>query len=363
MKSTIFALSACLALTTPAWADQPDYYPSDYGKMVEAAKAEGRVVLYITLDPYAVTPFVSEFEAMYPGIKVEVNSMSSAPMHSRFISEEAAKGATADIMISSGMDLQVQLVNDGHALAYESAELSHIPKWASWNNQAYSVTIDPVIFVYNKGFLTPEQVPQSYAQIPEVLAKNADTYRGRIALGDVDRGGVPLLFGIMGSVTDPNYWDIFGAVGKLKPNFIPGSSAVIESVSSGENILSLNQMGAYVLPVIEKNPDVAMVLPSDYTLGNSRVMFIAKSTPHPNASKLFVDFMLSKRGQTVLMNGSKMYPIREDIEGPYTAKSLMATLGTAFRPIPLSPELLANLDPKRRTEFIERWKRTLTGKN
>jgi iron(III) transport system substrate-binding protein len=261
------------------------------------------------------------------------------------------------------MDLQMQLIHDGHALSYESPELAHIPKWASFNNLGYAVTVDPVIFVYNKAYLKPDQVPKSYAQITDILAKNADTYRGRIAIGNPDRGGVPLLFGIEGLKIDPKYWDEFAEIGKLKPNFITGSSDVIESVSSGENIISFNQTGAYVLPYMEQNPDLDMVLPSDYTLGNSRVMFIAKSSPHPNATKLLLDYLLSKRGQTILMTKSKMYPIREDVDGPYTAKALADQLGPALHPIALNEDLLKNLAPDTRGPFIERFEHLVAGKN
>ena len=90
MKRTLLAIAISMAVSASAWAQQrPDYYPANYDDIVKAGKAEGQVSLYITLDTYATAPFVKDFEAMYPGIKVQVTSMSSGQMHSRFISEEA----------------------------------------------------------------------------------------------------------------------------------------------------------------------------------------------------------------------------------------------------------------------------------
>ena len=48
------------------------------------------------------------------------------------------------------MDLQIKLVNDGYAQTYVSKEIAHIPDWAIWKDEAYAVTAEPIVIVYNK---------------------------------------------------------------------------------------------------------------------------------------------------------------------------------------------------------------------
>src|SRR5215471_4612364 len=98
-----------------AAAQAPQGYPADYGKIVEAGKKEGKVVIYATTDAVAANPLVKDFQALYPGIQVEYSDLNSTELYNRFIAEAAANNGTADVLWSSAMDLQVKLVADGLA--------------------------------------------------------------------------------------------------------------------------------------------------------------------------------------------------------------------------------------------------------
>ena len=88
-----------------AFAQIPAGYPADYAKTIEAAKKEGKLVVYGATDTKAAEPLIKDFSALYPGIKVEYNDMNTTELYNRFISETAAGGATADVLWSSAMDL------------------------------------------------------------------------------------------------------------------------------------------------------------------------------------------------------------------------------------------------------------------
>ena len=68
--STVIA-ATFLAFGTAAQAQTPEGYPADYAKIVEAAKKEGKVVVYATTDAVAANPLIKDFETLFPGIKVE----------------------------------------------------------------------------------------------------------------------------------------------------------------------------------------------------------------------------------------------------------------------------------------------------
>ena len=52
----------------------------------------------------------------------------------------------------------------------------------------------------------------------------------------------------------------------------------------------------------------------------SRVAFISKQAKNPNAAKLFLDYLLSKRGQDIIANQAELYSLRADVEGEATVK-------------------------------------------
>ena len=92
-------------------------------------------------------------------------------------------------------------------------------------------------------------------------------------------------------------------------------------------------------------------------------MFIGEKAPHPNAAKLWVDYLLSKRGQTVLAQRANLPSVRTDVEGANTASALASALGSSAKPIPLGSELVATFgDQKRRLAFIKQWQQAFGSK-
>src|SRR5579862_6039485 len=91
-------ISTALIFGTGVQAQVPQGYPADYAKTVEAAKKEGKVVIYSTTDAASSNPLVKDFEALYPGIKVEYSDLNSTELYNRFIAEAAANNGTADVL-------------------------------------------------------------------------------------------------------------------------------------------------------------------------------------------------------------------------------------------------------------------------
>ena len=104
---------------------------------------------------------------------------------------------------------------------------------------------------------------------------------------------------------------------------------------------------------------MGLVLPKDYTLAFSRVAFISKTARNPNAAKLFLDYILSKRGQTVMSEKSLVYSLRSDVPGNITAAGLTKDLGKALKPIDVNTDILAGLEQNKRLEFMKQWQAAL----
>ncbi len=90
---------------------------------------------------------------------------------------------------------------------------------------------------------------------------------------------------------------------------------MLEKVSSGEHLLGYNVLGSYALTRAKKDPALGVVLPKDYMLVLSRVIFIGKNAKNPNAAKLWVDYILSQRGQKIIGSDVELFSIRNDIDG------------------------------------------------
>ena len=358
-KLSRFAFALCVTLLAgSAMAQSPAGYPADYAKLVAAAKQEGKVVIYAATDTAAANPLIKDFEALYPGVSIEYSDMNTTELYNRVISEKAAGGSSADVMWSSSMDLQIKLVNDGYALAYKSPETPKLPDWAVWKDEAYGTTYEPIVFVYNKRLLKAEEVPQSHAELTRFLVERTDRLKGKVTSYDIEKSGVGFLLITQDAKTNSAFWDMAKAFGTVGARYQSSSGTMMERIGSGENLIGYNVFGSYALLRAKKDPSIGIVMPKDYTLVMSRIMFISRSAKNPNAAKLWLDYILSKRGQTIIANQSELGAVRADVEGDLTASGLAKTLGSALKPIVVGPGLLTYLDQAKRLEFIKQWQQT-----
>ncbi|MDB5823706.1 MAG: iron transporter substrate-binding protein [Herminiimonas sp.] len=363
-RHPIAAACGALALLVAcaAQAQTPAGYPADYAKIIEGAKKEGKLVIYSATDSKAAEPLIKDFSALYPGIKVEYNDMNSTEVYNRFISEAAAGGATADVMWSSAMDLQVKLVSDGYALAYKTPEGGALPSWANWKDSAYGTTFEPAVFVYNKRLVPAEDVPATHADLEKLLTTKKDKYQGKITTYDIEKAGVGFTFITNDLAANPKFWDFAKALGSAGVRVQSSTGTMLERISSGENLIGYNMLGSYALSRAKKDPSIAISFPKDYTLVLSRVMFINKAAKDMNAAKLWLDYILSKRGQTVIANDSQLFSIRADVKGETTSAELTKQLGAALKPMPVGPQLLQYLDQTKRLAFLKQWKEATSKK-
>jgi iron(III) transport system substrate-binding protein len=154
----------------------------------------------------------------------------------------------------------------------------------------------------------------------------------------------------------PGLKDIEKGFGATGYRVYSSTGNMLEKVSSGEHLLGYNVLGSYALVRSKKDPNLGVQLPKDYTLVLSRVMFIGKAAKNPNAAKLWVDYILSQRGQKLIGSDVELFSIRDDVDAEYTAAKLNKQMGGTVKPIPVSAEITQMLDSKKRLEFLGAWK-------
>ena len=259
------------------------------------------------------------------------------------------------------MDLQMMLVRDGHAARYASPEAEHLPAWARWRDQAWGTTFEPVVFVYNKKLVAESEVPRDRAALAKLLTDRADKYAGKVAMFDIAKSGVGYLFAAQDDAQCNHLAALLQALGRAGVQEAGGTGEMLAKVNAGEYLLGYNVMGAYALARGGADlSSLGVVLPRDYTLVLSRVMFISKHAKHPNAAKLWADYVLSQRGQKIIGDAIELFAVRDDVDTRYSAATLRQRIGSAARPIPVHPKIAAPLDDKQQRDLIVGWKTALT---
>jgi iron(III) transport system substrate-binding protein len=355
--SAAFAALALACLAPVASAGPPDGYPSNYGAIVSAARDEGKVVVYSTTDLSAVAALIRDFEQAYPGVRVDYNDLNSAELHNRYLAETAAHTPSADVLWSSAMDLQMKLANDHYAARYRSPELAWLPEWAIWRDEAFGTTFEPAVFVYSKRYVAEADVPRTHAEFLKLISTQRAKYAGNVTTYDIAKSAVGFLFATQDSRLQGGFWDLVKALGANAVELEANTSVMVQRIAAGKDYLGYNLIGSYAMARARRDPAIGVVLPRDYTLVMSRIALVSRTAAHPNAARLWLDYLLSRRGQTMLSTRSELFSIRSDVTGEFTAATLRQTLGPSLKAIAVGPELLVFLDQSKQAEFLRRWSR------
>lgn len=334
----------------------PDGYPADYASIIEAANKEGKVVVYTSTDLSQVKQLTEAFKARYPNIELEFNDLGTTGTYNRVISEAAAGQTSADLSWTNAMDQQIKLVSDGLAQSYASPEAKNLPEWAVYKDLAYGTTIEPLTLGYNTALLKKEDVPKTRADLTKYLNDNADQLKGKVGTFDPEKAGSGFLFHTYDlKHLGDSFWDLAKAFGKVEGKIYTSTGQLKEKLVSGEHVLVFNLIGSYALDWAKSSPTLGVQFTEDYTETFSRPLFITKEAPHPNAARVFLDFVLSKDGQRAVAQGG-LPAIREDVgDDVLGIKQLNEMANGNLKPIHIDESLLEYQQPEKRAEFLRTW--------
>ena len=179
--------------------------------------------------------------------------------------------ASADLVISSAVDLQVQLVNDGCAIAHYSAATNLLPASRNWRNEIFGVTEEPAVLIYNTDLVTPSEVPGSRFDLIDLLRPTDSRFAGRVATYDIEESGLGYLFAFMDSQQANTFGRLLEAFGRSGAIATCCSAELIDGVADGTYLIAYNVLGSYALGRAQADPRIGVRAPTD-------------SHPHPVAS-------------------------------------------------------------------------------
>ncbi|MCV2867282.1 ABC transporter substrate-binding protein [Defluviimonas sp. WL0002] len=337
MRRTAIALAVIMLTLRPAAAfvtEEEAFFP--------AAGAEAKTVSVLsTTDTDVLRPAIEAFQAVHPDTAVRYVVASSQEVYAALADDRAA----FDLVISSAMDLQMKLANDGFAATYTSPQTSRLPAWARWRDQVFAFAQESVVLIASRRGFKGLVIPQTRRDLTELLRDHPDVFRGRIGTYDPRASGAGYLFATQEARQSDSFWRLAEVAGSLSPRLYSSSLDMISDLKSGRLALAYNVLGSYAGPRLESDADGVVVEFADFTLTLLRTGFIPADAINPEAGGAFLDFLLSTRGQALIRDRAGLPPIDE------------AALSSRphLRPIRLDAGLLVYLDRLKRKAFLEEW--------
>lgn len=346
---TRFLLIMLLPLLITTRIAHADLYPAT----VTPAKT---LKILSSTDESVMKTLIADFQKIYPAVAVEYLDRNTVPLFETFIANYQ-QGETADLIISSAMDLQIKLVNDGYAANHSMESLSWLPDWAQWRQQAFGFTYEPAVIVYNKQQLQGTRIPQSRFELIEKLRDQPDFFSARVGTYDITRSGFGYLIASQDAQQASTWGRLTENLNKVKVKLYDSTSDMLDAVQQGKLLLSYNVLGSYAYAASERFDNLGIILPSDYTLVMSRVAFVSKRAKNPQQGHNFLDYLLSERGQQLLANKARLYPIHPNAKGGATYSGLqkIAQSRGPLKLIKLGPALLTYQDRMKKQNFLQEW--------
>lgn len=260
-------------------------------KTLELARKEGRVSFYTSMGADEAKMVIDAFQAKHPGIRVEMTRLGSEKLLQRIITESRAGSHLLDAVTNSGMEVYM-LAKMGLLARYTTPEFSAFMadskdpggRWADMYSNLRMVG-------YNTKLVPKDKIPRRYEDLLE------PGWKGQIGFPEGQYSWFGTMLKVMGEERGKKF---FQGLARQDLHYRGAQVMVAQMISAGEfslgfiydtQILRFKSRGAPI--------DVA---PMPFVTKNIHPLALAANAPHPNAGKVFIDYALSKEGQTIIKN-------------------------------------------------------------
>jgi iron(III) transport system substrate-binding protein len=290
------------------------------------AEAEGKLMFYATFNAADSKTMVDGFKQLYPKIEAVYYRATDSVMVERIVTENRAGQNLWDVVMTSSF-YGHNLKKRGLFASYDSPERKfyrdgYKDPQATWTS-AYT---NYAALGYNTRAVPKASVPKSYSDLlkPE--------WKGQIGMESRPYEWFGTMLKAMGEEKGLPYMRELAKQTQLRA----GRTLLGQLVAAGEfkGALTAYSQTFEVLKPSGAPVDWVYLNP---VFANIHPTGVAAKAPHPNAGRLFIDFVLSKRGQE-LIRGMGRIPDR--IDTPPEQARLVEGIKPAFAP----PEVLENFE-------------------
>lgn len=319
--------------------------------------ASRHLLIRSTTDIDVFGPVLEAFLAGRPDLSILYEQWGSNDL-AALTAEECAGGTdTSDLVISSAVDLQIDLVNRGCARAHSSPLVAALHPSRNWRDEVIGITEEPAVLIYNRDLVSDSEAPASRFDLIDLLRPESSRFAGRVATYDIEASGLGYLFAFADSLQANTFGRLLEAFGRSRTVATCCSAEIIDAVAEGKYLIAYNVLGSYALARAALDPRIGVRAPTDYTLVLSRGALIPKKAAAPQLAGNLIDFLLSPEGRRALISAHLIVEVggAADVES-----GLYSSGASSLRLIPFGPVLLASMDRQKRMLFLNLWKDNLT---
>jgi len=270
--------------------------------MTDAAKKEGAMVFYTTMDIQNSKPLLDAFNKKYPFIKADLVRLGGTAMVSRILTEAQAGASKFDVAV--GISPSLTPMRERNLIApYMSPEFANLYD-DLYDAKGYwsTVYLNTLVLGYNTKVISRNDLPKTYDDLLK------PQYKQKFIIDIENHDVFVALSQEWGQEKAINY---FKALAKQEPVFLRGNTNRANFVSVGER--SMTFVYAQVIERMKQTGAPVDWIPLEPVAVELNVAMLSAKAAHPNSAKLFIDYLISKDGQELLKTFRRIGP-RKDVK-------------------------------------------------
>ena len=291
--------------------------------VVAAAQKEGKIVVYGNMQAPVAARIRADFEKAYPGMSLEYTRMASGAMIAKLNQERSVGVDGAEVAILTDRGWLEDRVKDGSLAPLAGPNAAAWPKASMLSGNIPVLSLETMTIVYNPNMVkTPIN---GYADLfrPEL--------KGKITTEELVAPVIVAWYEWVEKTMGANY---VTRLAELQPGIYGSATAGVQSVAAGEFAVATVINSGLAVPLAKQGLPLRVVNPTP-AFGFAFVGGIVKWAKRPNAAQLFMDYLMSVRGQTVWNGqGDSASPL-PNIPGSLDPRAI-----SPFDPIPYTAEVV-----------------------
>src|SRR5437660_1787782 len=329
----VLALPACLSV----WAGEA----RAQDPRLEAARKEGKVVWYTSLALTSSEKVARLFETAYPGVKVEAHRTGSQRILQRMMQELQAGIKNVDVVHTSDAGHYVLLKEKKLLMRYTPGGADAFGAgFKDKDGYHYGLRATVNVIAYNTKAISPAEAPRTWKDLLD------PKWRGRLVTAHPGYSGVIATHVL--ALVHLHGWDYFKALAQNKPMLVQSAVDPSGVVASGERPVAVDGGDYTFYQVKKKGNPVEIVYPKEGVPLVISPTAIATFAPHPNAAKLFTDFLFSREVQQVLADSEGLYTGHPEVKYPADRPQL-----SELKLLLVDPEELEKRNEEIKPRFVE----------
>lgn len=282
--------------------------------LIAAAAKEGEVSSWdAVIQPATHNVLFEAFRKHYglpPGFKVNYSLSRTADLVTRVDQEIQAGRVTMDVIAIAALDWVHDKVRGGHVMRYDS------PQYAAYKQVFEKGLGKEGYFAFNGAYLFVPMWDAGKLDFKGTSWKDVigAVPPGRMSVGDAGNS-LTYLSTYMGlkSVLGIDY---FKKLAEMKPAFVVRSEQIANQVVTGQDLFAFSGMPTRAYQFNKRGAKLKFLLPKEGVVLLAQAIFIPTKAPHPNAAKLWLDFILSDIGQKILVENEALISGRSGFVSP-----------------------------------------------